>query len=67
MSPRAAAPPLPVVGLDLDTTPFIGEQVPIDLTFSNPTPADTGYGPFTDLFLPTNGADGTSGPLSGKK
>ncbi|MCC6183179.1 MAG: DUF11 domain-containing protein [Microthrixaceae bacterium] len=59
--PAAAAPPLPVVGLDLDTTPFIGEQVPIDLTFSNPTPADTGYGPFTDLFLPTNGADGTSG------
>lgn len=30
--PAAAAPPLPVVGLDLDTTPFIGEQVPIDLT-----------------------------------
>ena len=59
--PAAAAPPMPTVGLSLDDQPFIGAQVDMELTFSNPTPADTGYGPFTDLFLPTNGADGTSG------
>ncbi|MCZ7630195.1 MAG: hypothetical protein M5U19_14620 [Microthrixaceae bacterium] len=56
----AADPPLPTVGLDLDATPFIGEQVTMELTFANPAPADTGYGPFTDLFLATNGADGTT-------
>lgn len=60
-SPAAAAVPAPTVALSVPESPLIGEQVEMSVTFSNPSPADVGFGPFADLFLPVTGADGTSG------
>lgn len=41
--------------------PFIGESVSLDLTFENTDGADSGFTPFVDLILDTNGADGAAG------
>ncbi len=69
--PLAASPqpdPVPVVSLDVPAEVFIGEDFSFNVTFNNTDPADTGYGPFIDVVLPVNGADGagnTSLPLDG--
>lgn len=40
---------------------FIGSTFDVEITFDNTDPLDTGYGPFIDLILPFNGADGAAG------
>ncbi|MEY4484441.1 MAG: hypothetical protein RL693_1893, partial [Verrucomicrobiota bacterium] len=39
----------------------IGEDVSIQVTFDNTHPTDTGFGPYIDVMLPRNGADGAAG------
>lgn len=65
--PASATTPSPTVVLQVDDAPLIGSQVTMDLTFTNAASVAVGYGPYTDLFLPTTGADGTSagGPNDG--
>ncbi len=43
--------PDPVVTVDADPTPFVGEPFAVSITFENQGPLadDTGYGPFVDL------------------
>lgn len=61
---QAQARPLqaavPNVSLSAPTAPFIGDAITITANFSN-SGADTGYGPYIDLFLPLSGVDGTTG------
>ena len=61
-SPAQAAPdpPVPVVGISVPGAPLIGETVGIDITFSNDSASEVGYGPYVDLRLPL-GADGDDG------
>ncbi len=58
-----AAAPTPVVTVDVsDAAPFIGENVTFTVTFDNTgAPTEVGYGPFLDVVLPVNGADGAAG------
>jgi LPXTG-site transpeptidase (sortase) family protein len=56
--PLSAA--VPSVSLSLPGSPFIGSDVSFGVTFDN-TGSTTGYGPFVDLVIPTNGADGAAG------
>ncbi|MCU0477793.1 MAG: hypothetical protein MUE92_03465, partial [Chloroflexi bacterium] len=56
----AADPPVPSVGIAAPATPLIGEAVGIDVTFTNASPTQAGYGPYVDLRLPL-GADGDDG------
>jgi hypothetical protein len=56
----AADPPIPSVGLAAPAAPLIGEGITIDVTFSNTSPTQPGYGPYADLRLP-RGADGDDG------
>lgn len=55
------AAPLPAVTLDLPDEVFIGDSFEFSVTFENNSASDTGFGPFIDLLLPRNGADGNSG------
>ncbi len=58
----ALAAPVPSVSLSLDpTAPFIGQDVTLSLDFDNTDADETGFGPFVDLILPVNGADGVAG------
>lgn len=50
---------VPDVALSAPANPFIGDAITITADFSNDG-ADTGYGPYIDLFLPLSGADGTT-------
>ena len=61
LSPALAAdPPVPSVGITAPATPLIGDAVGIDVTFTNASPTQAGYGPYVDLRLPL-GADGDDG------
>ena len=61
--PLGAATPNTI--LSAPANPFIGDTLTITATFDN-SGADTGYGPYIDLFLPLSGADGTTaGPNDG--
>ncbi len=51
---------IPAVSLNLPAEPFIGQNVNFSVVFDN-TGTDPGYGPFADLVLPRNGADGAAG------
>lgn len=53
-----AAGPSLTAGADQDV--MIGESFTFDVVFDN-TGDTTGYGPFIDLILPTNGTDGVAG------
>ncbi len=53
--------PEPVVTVDAPQDPFIGENTTIAFTFDNVNATKTGYGPFIDVILPVNGADGANG------
>ena len=56
----------PNVALDLPADVPIGQEFAFTATFSNTgAPGETGYGPFVDLLIPTNGADGVGGATSG--
>ena len=55
--------PVPLVGLSGSNSALIGESTTFYATFDN-TSSDlnaVGYGPFIDIVLPTNGADGVAG------
>ena len=52
----AGIPSATLVNVPAD--PLIGENVSFTVRFDNTSPADTGYGPFVDLFLPATGTDG---------
>lgn len=55
------ATPVPSVSLSVPTETFIGANFSFTATFDNTAVTDTGYGPFVDLVLPYNGADGAAG------
>lgn len=56
---RAVPAGIPVATLNnLPASPLIGEQATFTVQFDNADPADTGYGPYVDLYLPATGADG---------
>ena len=57
---------VPSATLSVPARPFIGDAVNFTVTFDNTSATDTGYGPFVDLIMPKNGADGaTSNPQDG--
>ena len=51
----------PVATLDVPSSGFIGESFSFTVTFDNTSTTDEGFGPFIDLILPRNGADGDAG------
>ena len=56
----------PNVALDLPVDVPIGQEFTFTATFTNTgAPGETGYGPFVDLLIPTNGTDGVGGATSG--
>uniref|UniRef100_A0A7C4Q3F5 Sortase n=1 Tax=Bellilinea caldifistulae TaxID=360411 RepID=A0A7C4Q3F5_9CHLR len=62
-APRFAA--VPSVSINAPGQVFIGSSFSFTVTFDN-TGADTGYGPYLDVFLPLSGADGiVGGPNDG--
>ena len=62
-APRFAA--VPSVSINAPGQIFIGSSFSFTVTFDN-TGADTGYGPYLDVFLPLSGADGiVGGPNDG--
>ncbi|NPA94483.1 MAG: DUF11 domain-containing protein, partial [Thermodesulfobacteria bacterium] len=52
---------MPSVGIIPPVTTLLGENTTIELTFDNTSTSDIGYGPFIDVVLPVNGADGAAG------
>ncbi|NDJ77094.1 MAG: DUF11 domain-containing protein [Chloroflexi bacterium] len=63
-APAQAAPPavpIALVTLDMPGDVMVGENFTFQVTFDNADVVDTGYGPFIDLVLPLNGADGAAG------
>ncbi|MBC8099280.1 MAG: hypothetical protein H7Y11_07535, partial [Armatimonadetes bacterium] len=58
------AAPVPNTSLSVPETVFIGESFKLSVTFDNTSAADVGYGPFIDLWLPRNGADGAAGTFT---
>ncbi|HLF00391.1 MAG TPA: hypothetical protein VI547_00295, partial [Anaerolineales bacterium] len=62
--------PIAAVTLSVPTDVMVGENFSFTATFANTsgTPSDVGYGPFIDIVLPANGADGNGNqnpPLDG--
>ncbi|NWG06499.1 MAG: sortase [Chloroflexi bacterium] len=62
--------PVASVNLDVPANVMLGENFTFTATFANTsgTPTDVGYGPFIDIVLPANGADGNGNqnpPLDG--
>lgn len=55
------AAPVPSVTLNVPGEIFVGEAFTFTVTFQNTDPTDAGFGPFIDLILPFNGADGAAG------
>jgi hypothetical protein len=51
---------IPAVAVNLPADSFIGQNVNFSVVFDN-TGTAPGYGPFVDLVLPRNGADGAAG------
>jgi len=56
--PAFAATPTPVASLTVPGSVLIGESFTVSVTFDNAASDATGYGPYLDLFLPVQGADG---------
>ena len=55
----AAGQAVPQVSLSgLDATPLIGTPLTFTVSFDNAAPVQAGFGPFIDIILPANGADG---------
>ena len=57
------AQPLPDIQVPASPIALLGEDVEVQLRFSNvsATSADVGFGPFVDLVIPVNGVDGAAG------
>ncbi len=58
---KAWAAPQPQATIQVPDNILIGENATIEITFDNIDANDTGYGPFVDVVLPVNGADGAAG------
>jgi large repetitive protein len=57
---------VPAAMLTVPSSAFIGDAVNFSVAFDNTSATDTGYGPFVDLIMPNNGADGAaSSPQDG--
>ena len=57
---------VPLATLSVPASSFIGSNINFSVAFDNTSAADAGYGPFIDLIMPKNGADGaTSSPQDG--
>ncbi len=54
---------VPWTTLQVPSEGLLGESVTVRVSFSNNSPADTGYGPFVDLILPATGVDGAGAEL----
>jgi large repetitive protein len=52
---------VPTASIFAQPTAMIGQSIPIQVAFDNTHASDPGYGPFVDLYVPRNGADGTNG------
>ncbi len=52
---------VPAVSVSVPANVFIGEQATVQVSFDNTSPSDVGYGPFIDVLLARNGADGVAG------
>lgn len=61
LEPRQLLAAEPFATLDAPPETFLGEPVSFEVTFTNQSLTDAGYGPYIDLLLPATGADG-AGP-----
>ena len=52
---------IPAVSINAPAEVMIGETADLEVTFDNVDPNDPGFGPFVDVYLPRNGADGVAG------
>ncbi|MGB7343551.1 MAG: isopeptide-forming domain-containing fimbrial protein [Pirellulaceae bacterium] len=52
---------IPAVTIDAPAEVFLGETADVSVTFDNAHATDAGFGPFVDVLLPRNGADGVNG------
>jgi fimbrial isopeptide formation D2 family protein/uncharacterized repeat protein (TIGR01451 family) len=52
---------LPTASIFAEPTAMIGQSIPVQVSFDNTHASDPGYGPFVDLYVPRNGADGVNG------
>ena len=52
---------VPSVAITAPTEVMIGESLSVQVAFDNTHASDPGYGPFVDVYVPRNGADGVSG------
>ncbi|MCO8124320.1 isopeptide-forming domain-containing fimbrial protein [Stieleria sp. TO1_6] len=53
---------VPDVSIDVPDEAFVGESFDFEITFDMPpSTTETGYGPFIDIVIPRNGADGAAG------
>ncbi|MGB3734824.1 MAG: hypothetical protein WA964_07700, partial [Ilumatobacter sp.] len=61
-APSQAAPPVPTSTVTAaSTSPLLGEDVALTVTFDNTDTTDTGYAPYIDLVFDSGGADGDDG------
>lgn len=61
-----AAPPVPTATISAATTsPLVGENVALTVTFDNTDTTDAGYGPYVDVVFDSGGADGDDGVTFG--
>lgn len=56
--PASAAVPAPAASLDVPPAVFLGEEFSLGVTFDNTASTAAGYGPYLDLVVPVQGADG---------
>ena len=57
--------PNPQVSLNAPPEVFLGDNFTFSVTFDNADNNDTGYGPFIDVIVPSQGADGATGANDG--
>ncbi|TVR30316.1 MAG: hypothetical protein EA388_14565, partial [Nitriliruptor sp.] len=59
--PSRASEPAPEASLNVPASVLIGDSFSFTATFDNVAATSTGYGPYLDVFLPVQGADGDPG------
>ena len=55
---------VPTVSVSAPAEPFIGESFDFSVTFDNTSATDSGFGPFVEVYVPSNGADGVYDPAT---
>ena len=58
---EVSAAPEPGVALQAPEDVLLGSDFEVTVNFDNTSSASTGFGPFVDLLIPVNGADGVDG------